>query len=212
MEEIFGLGIGEMLVICIIWGVFWGFITRKVNQNKGYYGGFWWGFFLGFLGLIIVACKGENHSSYTEYAASSAPENHSSYTGYTASSTSGNHSSYADSPLLSAAAQVDAEKQMISEKQMLSNNGWKCNRCGKVNPYYTITCVCGISKVENERLAKNAIEKTKEKIAETEAKAEKENEKELQNIQKLKAYKELLDSGAISQEEYDKKKSELLNI
>lgn len=58
MEEMFGLGIGGQLVILIIWGVFWGFITRMINQSKGYDGGFWWGFFLGFLGLIIVACKG----------------------------------------------------------------------------------------------------------------------------------------------------------
>lgn len=205
---ILGLGIGEQLVILIIWGVFWGFITRMVNQSKGYDGGFWWGFFLGFVGLIIVACKGNNHSSYTEYAASPASENYSSYTGYTASSTSENRSSYADSPLLSAAAQVDAEKQMISEKQMLSNGGWKCNQCGKVNPYYTTTCVCGISKVESEKIAKDALEKTKDEVAQ----AGKESEQELQNIQKLKAYKELLDSGAISQEEFDKKKSELLNI
>lgn len=91
---------------------------------------------------------------------------------------------------------------------MLSNRGWKCNRCGKVNPYYITTCVCGISKVESEKIAKDAVEKSKAKIAE----AEKESEQELQNIQKLKAYKELLDSGAISQEEFDKKKSELLNI
>lgn len=62
--------------------------------------------------------------------------------------------------------------------------------------------------MESEKIAKDAVEKSKAKIAE----AEKESEQELQNIQKLKAYKELLDSGAISQEEFDKKKSELLNI
>lgn len=38
------------------------------------------------------------------------------------------------------------------------------------------------------------------------------SEKELLNIQKLKSYKDLLDSGVITQEEFDKKKSELLDL
>ncbi|MBP1560265.1 MAG: SHOCT domain-containing protein [Oscillospiraceae bacterium] len=36
--------------------------------------------------------------------------------------------------------------------------------------------------------------------------------READNIEKLKKYKELLDSGIISQDEFDKKKSELLNL
>ncbi|MCR5202620.1 MAG: SHOCT domain-containing protein [Lachnospiraceae bacterium] len=32
------------------------------------------------------------------------------------------------------------------------------------------------------------------------------------NITKIKKYKELLDAGAITQEEFDKKKNELLNL
>ena len=32
------------------------------------------------------------------------------------------------------------------------------------------------------------------------------------NVQKLKSYKDLLDSGVITQEEFDKKKSELLGL
>lgn len=38
------------------------------------------------------------------------------------------------------------------------------------------------------------------------------SEKELLNVQKLKSYKDLLDSGVITQEEFDKKKSELLDL
>ena len=34
----------------------------------------------------------------------------------------------------------------------------------------------------------------------------------ISNADELKKYKELLDSGAITQEEYDKKKKELLNL
>ena len=65
--------------------------------------------------------------------------------------------------------------------------------------------------------------KIREYFEELETEKEMENEKiktaeikkdnstsELQNIQKLKSYKELLDIGAISQEEFDAKKKELL--
>lgn len=37
-----------------------------------------------------------------------------------------------------------------------------------------------------------------------------DSDDELENLKKLKMYKELLDSGAITQEEYDKKKAMLL--
>lgn len=100
----------------IIQGLIWGFIAQIISENKGYEDGFFWGFFLGIIGIIVVACKSDNNSSYA-------------------------------SVLLSKAAE----------------------------------------------------EKDK-------------SEKELLNIQKLKSYKDLLDSGVITQEEFDKKKSELLDL
>lgn len=39
----------------------------------------------------------------------------------------------------------------------------------------------------------------------------KKSDNELENLEKLKSYKELLDSGVITQEDFDKKKAELLN-
>lgn len=88
------------------------------------------------------------------------------------------------------------------EKKIISDGGWKCNKCGRVNPNYTGTCACGVSKQAQEDQMRESIEATKEK---------EKNERELIDLQKLKAYKELLDSGVISQEEFDKKKAELIN-
>lgn len=51
-------------------------------------------------------------------------------------------------------------------------------------------------------------QKRQKKVAEEKDKSE----KELLNVQKLKSYKDLLDSGVITQEEFDKKKSELLDL
>ena len=48
----------------IIQGLIWGFVAQVVSENKGYEDGFFWGFFLGIIGLIVVACKPDNNSSY----------------------------------------------------------------------------------------------------------------------------------------------------
>lgn len=96
--------------------------------------------------------------------------------------------SYTQNSMLSEASSEASNKKTIAQ------GGWKCNNCGRVNQSYTGTCACGTSKSDN--------------IAKEKAAAEEANE--LQNLQKLKAYKDLLDAGAISQKEFDEKKSELL--
>ncbi len=77
-----------------------------------------------------------------------------------------------------------------NEPRPLEN--WKCEKCGLTN--YTENCSCGNTKTYNKVL-----------IAE---KAKKDRERGI--IDNLKSYKELLDSGVITQEEFDKKKAELL--
>lgn len=139
-------------IFFIICGCVFGYITKTMNEKKGYEGGFLWGFFLGVIGIIVVACKSEKKINYLE------------------------------------------------EKAILSNGGWKCYKCGTVNPSDKRTCRCGVSKQEHESTIQ----------AEEKAREKEESEKELLNMQKLKTYQELLTLGTISQEEFDKKKAELL--
>lgn len=82
------------------------------------------------------------------------------------------------------------------QKNLLANGGWKCSRCGTVQPAYTGTCGCGGTKADSQ----------------SQLKKENETASELENIAKLKAYKELLDTGAITREEFDTKKKELLSL
>ena len=93
---------------------------------------------------------------------------------------------------------VAAEEK--NSTQMISSGSWKCKKCGRINASYTGTCACGMKKSENGVPAKTAVV----------TKAKEDNE--LENIQKIKSYKDLLDSGVITQEEFEKKKQELLNM
>ena len=94
------------------------------------------------------------------------------------------------SSLFAAAAE---EKMKIQQQSLLEQGGWKCNKCGNVNPSYSGTCNCGNLKVSNQ---------TKEI----------EDKRETANFQKMKSYKDLLDSGVITQEEFDAKKEQLLGL
>ena len=80
------------------------------------------------------------------------------------------------------------------EEEVAPPNTWKC-RCGRYNAMYVSTCVCGLNKKQEE-------------VPET---APSEPEDELKNISLLKEYKALLDSGVITQEEFEAKKKSILS-
>ncbi len=106
--------------------------------------------------------------------------------------------------LIVALTKPDANQYAVSaapgksgiDQKMLDNGGWKCT-CGRVNPSYTGTCACKKSKQE-------ALEREK-KVQQA-----KEEEQELVKLKKLKEYKELLDAGVITEEEYEVKKKAIL--
>lgn len=82
------------------------------------------------------------------------------------------------------------------EENILKNDGWECANCGKINAQYVGMCSCGNHKSQNESVEfKKASSKD-----------------ELENIEKIKAYKDLLDKGIITQEEFDEKKKQILGI
>ena len=110
--------------------------------------------------------------------------------------------SYASDYESSMLAQVQVEE---INKRTAEKGGWKCT-CGRINSNYVGTCACGKTRYEIVDAPKrNAEREEAEKKA-----AEKKKDEELRNIELLKSYKDLLDSGVISQEEFDAKKEELL--
>lgn len=111
--------------------------------------------------------------------------------------------------LIVAAARPEARpepdaKQKINymKEQTLRDGGWECV-CGRLNPHYTGTCACGRTKAESEEFKRqNNSVKSATSVS------------KLDNVSldELKALKELLDIGVVTQEEFDAKKKQLLNL
>lgn len=96
----------------------------------------------------------------------------------------------------------------IYKRDILADGGWTCFYCNRLNAYNVLTCSCGKSKEESEQQVK-----LNEKIKaswQTESNTTDNNIDEISTIEMIEKYKKLLDSGAITQEEFDKKKASLL--
>ncbi len=85
----------------------------------------------------------------------------------------------------------------IASSQQAAPNSWKC-RCGRYNAQFVSSCTCGLSK--REALAPEPKPVPAAPVVD-----------EAKNIAALKEYKELLDAGVITQEEFDAKKKEILS-
>lgn len=172
-------------IILIVQAIIFGFATKIVIENKGYEDNwFWWGFCFGLIALI-VACARPQNIDYS-YFRNQTPQ--STNTGYP--------TSYGNN-LTNAANKVHNEK-------LLANGGWKCS-CGKVQASYVSSCSCGRSKSEVQ-----AVEYKKKQ--EEDAKKQTETMDEHCRISAIKEYKELMDAGIISPDEFDAKKKQLLGL
>lgn len=98
---------------------------------------------------------------------------------------------YSDSPYFKA------ETEKKKREEQLQAGYWQCS-CGSFNPPYCTTCVCG--KTPKDVAAEKRL-----------VKDEQAEDEELKKIKLLKEYKELLDSGTITQAEFEKKKANILN-
>ena len=93
---------------------------------------------------------------------------------------------------------LDQAADEVRNEQTLAEGGWKCT-CGKVHASYVSSCVCGTNK--RQILTKQDAQQ------ETAVNTDEQN-----NISAIKEYKELMDSGAITPEEFEAKKKQLLGL
>lgn len=83
-----------------------------------------------------------------------------------------------------------------SKNTAISVDGWKCKKCGRVNCTYVGTCACGNTKQKNNEYSGKVAPDNKPLLN--------------YSADEIRKYKSLLDDGIISQEEFEKKKKELL--
>lgn len=91
----------------------------------------------------------------------------------------------------------------VTSPQPVPAGGWQCS-CGRAHPAYVSSCGCGKNK--NDILSPSVDSKSQNSSEETDSLIHNEET----NIKIIKQYKELLDSGAITQEEFEAKKKQLL--
>lgn len=95
--------------------------------------------------------------------------------------------------------------QKARQDNILNNGGWTCSYCNTINANYVTSCSCGRNHEDTERRLKLQQKKQLEK-----AQASDLAQDEAKKIELIGQYKKLLDSGAITQEEFEAKKKNLL--
>lgn len=200
----------EYLIVVIVYGVIWGYVCAKVVENKGYEVGNWhiWGFVFGIFAFLVAATKPDISSK--------------------------KYSDDDENSMLSRLVKEDETKRI---KQEIANGKmWECPSCKKANMNYITTCTCGVAKpmaniterVDLEKwqcvncgtsntinfaICKCGMKKSEndKRIAAGDVwKNIGQEKEERDSLEILKKYKELLDMDAITQEEYDKKKKEII--
>ena len=97
----------------------------------------------------------------------------------------------------------------VVSNQSVPPGGWRCS-CGRSHSSYVSSCVCGKNKSDIRKPAPTSTPKisapTQSGLASKQSSYETENDK----IAALREYKLLLDSGVITEEEFERKKQQLL--
>lgn len=96
----------------------------------------------------------------------------------------------------------------VRNSEHLGANEWKCKKCGNINADYVGTCACGQTKQQNGF----SVEKAKTTVSQTTVSkvVPKQVNVGVSVADELLKFKELLDAGVITKEEFDAKKKELL--
>ena len=192
------------LILCwligvIIGGCIWGAITNAIISGKGYdENWFWWGFFFGFFAVLVALIKPRYERPMY----------------------------YGDATHLTYAADRYAEPNSYARignvQHSIPANGWKCNKCGRGNASYVGTCGCGNTKTANSKPQANnnqtiSIRKSTENNSTTSnstsnTSVENKSIASISVADEIFKFKKLLDDGVITQEEFDKKKKQLLDM
>lgn len=88
-------------------------------------------------------------------------------------------------------------------KKKLKDGYWECNKCGELNAPYVTSCICGTTLSENKRIVREKQSEQEKNKTERPAVSE---------ADELSKFKKLLDEGAITEEEFQAKKKQILKL
>lgn len=176
------------IIILAIYSIIWGFATNKVIKNKYYKENwFWWGFFFGFIAFIVACTKPENPNKTKDE--DSTPFKDKGWICLKCGT---------KNPIYTLTCECGYTREGNHNANLQRNNSWQCKKCGKIVANYIGTCACGNTKDANIALEnKSILESSKESI---------------DDLERIKQYKELLDLGIITPSEFELKKKQLLKL
>ena len=189
----------SLFYICF-WSSIWGAVTYAVAKNRGYTGAsnFWLGFFLGLIGLIIVLVRPDKRAELAYYTPVGQLEAYQGRQWYCTRCGSVN---------LGTNTCVGCGEQY-----------WFCTMCGTANStQMTHCCRCGYAGMNGQYVnaggpqmyapAQQQYLDQPQQTADAYA-----GYTQYSGPDELLKYKELLDRGAITQEEYEAKKRQILGV
>ena len=128
------------------------------------------------------------------------------------------HAVYVESP------SEQKERKRREDAWTLSHGGWKCAKCGSVNPSYMGTCSCGMYRSDSNKLELSRKQQAREYFElknrqKDEAEEKKSNntnaqasvEENLKVAEAITKFKELRDMGVLSDEEFEERKNSLIH-
>ena len=114
---------------------------------------------------------------------------------------------------LSSSPSVSVNRQLADRSdETMTEGGWKCAKCGKTHYAYESSCSCGASRFDTTPEETETPTESNTKTTEGEAEETEIPSKSNSRFDEVRQYKNLLDEGIITQEEFDAKKKQLLNM
>ncbi len=192
------------LFIIAFWGCVWGAVTYSVAKSRGYTGAlnFWLGFLLGLIGLVIILLRPDRSAELAYYQPVGQLNGYQGRAWF--------------------CSRCGVQNAGTNTCTACGEQYWFCSMCGTPNSYQTTACCrCGYVAATAQYVNAGGPQvqiPVQPQYQQAPVQPQMQTLEEYANYtsyngpDELMKYKELLDRGAISQEEYEMKKKQILGL